>query len=214
MKKLLALFALLITFYFTSFGQSRTELARKVKDQNTVIEQIGKDNFTLKQNVDELQKAVFALLSKKDTTIVLNGQEFQVIVKDGVSLIQDGQAVIDEAKKSNPNSVWGWVLAIAAAIAKFGGLGFINSLLVRAKKVVGEARGFTNGKPRFVLYAMLGSVVGAFIFEGFNGGEFLLENIPAYTSYVFLASVSVYELGFRPFQKWRDAVAKKNSLSH
>lgn len=209
MKKLLALFALLITFYFSANAQSRTELARKVKDQSTVIEQIGKDNFTLRQNVDELQKAVLALISKKDTTIAIDGVQYKIIVQDGITLIQDGQAVIDEARKSNPKGLWGWVLAILAAIAKFGGFGFVNSLLVRAKKVVGEAKGFTNGKPRFVLYAMLGSVVGGFIFEGINGGAYLFENIPAYTSYIFLASVSVYELGFRPFQKWRDAKALK-----
>ena len=209
MKKLLALFALLITFYFSAIGQSRTELARTVKGQSTAIEQIGKDNFTLKQKVDEVQNAILTLLSKKDTTIVINGQEFQVIVKDGVSLIQDGAAVIDEAKKSNPNGLWGWLVAIFAAIVKFGGIGFVNSFLVRAQKLIGEAKGFTNGKPRFVLYAMLGSVVGAFVFEGVNGGAFLIANIPAYTSYIFLASVSVYELGFRPFQKWRDAKAIK-----
>lgn len=209
MKKIIVLSIALFTLYFSANSQSRTELARSIKDQSTVIEQIGKDNFTLNQKVDELQKAILTILSKKDTTIVINGQEFQVIVKDGVSLIQDGVAVVDEAKKSNPDGLWAWLVAIFAAIVKFGGIGFVNSFLVRAQKLIGEAKGFASGKPRFVLYAMLGSVVGAFIFEGVNGGAFLISNVPAYTSYIFLASVSVYELGFRPLQKWRDGRAIK-----
>lgn len=203
MKKTI-IFLLLITANTFTFGQSRSELSRKIQDQSEVITQIGKDNFTLKQNMDEVQKAIFALLSNKDTSIVINGKEFQIIVENGVALIQDGQAVIDEAKKSNPNGLWAWLVAIFAAVVKFGGIGFVNSLLVRAQKLVAQTKGFVNGKPRFVLYAMGGSLLGSVIFEAINGGAFDFSKIAPFTAYIFLASVGVYELGLRPFQKWRE----------
>lgn len=203
MKKII-LFLALITAYTFAFGQSSHELSRRIKEQNKNIEVATKTNFELRQKVDELQAAVLAL-ANNDTTITLNGQDLQVLIDDGTALVKDGKAVYDEAKKSDPKNLWAWLVAIFAAIAKFGGIGFINSLLVRAQKIAAEAKGFVNGKPRFILYVMAGSLVGSVIFEAVNGGGFDWLRIAPVTSYVFLASVGIYELGLRPFQKWRAA---------
>lgn len=202
MKKILLALAVLITAHTFATAQTPRELSRRIKEQAAVIDVTAKTNLALTHKVDELQTAVLAL-ANNDTTITLNGQELQVLVNESTTLVQDGKAVFDEAKKSDPQGLWAWLVAIFAAIVKFGGIGFVNSLLVRAQKIATQAKGIVGSKPRFVLYAMGGSLLGAIIFEAANGGGFDLARIAPLTSYVFIASISVYELVLRPFQNWR-----------